>query len=206
MEKFTENALQNFRAGLERFDKIPDEEWEFFSSNIHELVIEKGSYLIRLEERVDKIFYIHRGLLRVFYSDSEGSEINRDFILDSRFFTNMVSFLTASPSHYTVETLEETQVLYFTRATLQKLYSRHPCFDRIGRFMAEMSFVEKEMKEFRFRQQSPEERYRHLVDTRSPLLERVPLYHLASYLGVTPETLSRIRRRLRRCYSKAGKI
>ena len=80
---------------------------------------------------------------------------------------------------------------------MAQLYDRHPCWDRVGRKLLEEQWRRRQDKEMRFRSYTAEEHYRLLIQRRSPLIERVPLRHLASYMRITPETLSRIRARLR---------
>jgi CRP-like cAMP-binding protein len=105
--------------------------------------------------------------------------------------------LTGSPASFSVQAIEPVLALAFPAAMLDTLYGSHPCWDRVGRRMIEQQWVRQADKERRFRLHSPEARYRALIARRSPLVERVLLNQLASFLRITHETLSRIRARLR---------
>ena len=160
----------------------------------HALNVGKNERIVRQGEPTDRMFFIVRGVFRL-YSSSAGREVNLGFDFDGRFVTAYDSFLTRDPSGFSIQALENSELIYFDRATLVELYGRHICWERIGRLMAEQRFVKKIRKENEIRTRTPEERYLHILQNKPRLIERVPQYHLASYLGVTPETLSRIRSR-----------
>lgn len=189
-----ESHLQ-LRTAIKKFVSLPDDEWDIFASELREKRLSRNAFLFRNDERVDKIYFVCKGLLRVFYSNENGAEINRDFIAENRFITCGLSFYRLTPCNYDVRALEDTHLLCFSRGTIEKLYERHKCWERLGRLVAEQNYIEKELKEARFRQLTPEEHYLKIIAEKPVLVKRIPLYHLASYLGITPETLSRIRRR-----------
>jgi hypothetical protein len=87
--------------------------------------------------------------------------------------------------------------LSFTGRVLQSMYARDACWERFGRLVLEMDWIRRADKNRRFRIYTPDEHYRLLIERRSPLIDRVPLHQLASFLQITPETLSRIRARMR---------
>lgn len=159
------------------------------------LFLPKGEHLIQTGDPVDTLYFIHEGALRVYYVH-EGVTYTRSFAFEGRFYTNSYSFNTRTPSHYAVEALEDTHLTRIDRATIEMAYERHPYWSTYARKAAQQNFIQKEQKEMTMRIYSPEEHYWQLVETGSPIVSRVPLYHIASYLGITPETLSRIRRRM----------
>lgn len=191
-----QTLLKRMRHVLERLASLPDEEWSYFFSRLEMLEHARGGQIFRQGERVDRIYFVGRGLVRVFYRSESGEEINRSFFRENEFFTAELSFYGNMPSNVGAEALEDTRLLFISRETLGECYRRNPGWERLGRLIAEQNYVRKEIKEMFSRQTTARERYLHLLAKSPALVERVPLYHLASYLGITPETLSRIRRKL----------
>ena len=175
---------------------LPDSEWAYASRFVREAHFAPRDHLLREGDVGNTIHFIVRGLVRNYQND-DGRELVHGFDFEGRFVASYESLITNTPTYLSVQALEETHTLTLPGAVLLNLYDRHPAWDRVGRKILEDATVRRYDKEMRFRRYSPEEHYHLLIERRSPLIARVPLRHLASYLGVAPETLSRIRSRQR---------
>ncbi|HSA56060.1 MAG TPA: Crp/Fnr family transcriptional regulator [Gemmatimonadaceae bacterium] len=188
---------QRFRQVFTELADVPDEEWQFFWSHVQEQRFKSGAHLFRDGKPARAIHYLLSGLVRI-YHNVDGAELVRGFDYEGRFVAVFESILTGDPSGVNVQALEPTHTLWFPGAMLKHLYERHLCWERVGRKLLEQQWLRRQDKEARFRIYSPEAHYRLLLERRSPLVSRVPLRQLASYLQIAPETLSRIRARLRK--------
>ena len=191
----TDHAQPLRHAFCERAD-IPDSEWLHFRSLVHAKRFAAGEHLIREGCDGSTLYFIVRGLVRI-YHNADGVELVRGFDFENRITGVYESVMTGAASTYSIQALEPTETLAFPGAALRQMCDRHPAWDRLGRRMLEEQWLRSRDKETRFRLYSAEQHYRLLIASHSPLLPRVPLRHLASYLRVRPETLSRIRARLR---------
>ncbi len=193
--KISAHVQQRFREAMEQGTAIPEPEWQHLIERVGVTILPCGSMLFREGDVVRCLYFIARGLLRLFWTNSNGREINSGFDYEDRFMTDVASFFTGVPARFAIQALEDCELLYFDHATYEHLLTRHVCWERLWRRQLETQFVRKVDKELRIRTLTAQQRYRLLVNQASPLLERVPQYHLASYLGIAPETLSRIRAR-----------
>ncbi|MEM6326445.1 MAG: Crp/Fnr family transcriptional regulator [Bacteroidota bacterium] len=142
------------------------------------------------------VLFVARGLLRFYYPGEDGRESNKAFVAEGEFAGALASARLGVPLLYGIEALEDTTVLAAPYEAFAALMDREPVFERLGRRLAETILARKERRTRAFLLQSATERYLDLSETRPDLLQRVPQYHLASYLGVTDVHLSRIRREL----------
>ena len=184
------------RSVFESLATIPDAEWAYAARHVRELRFGRRAHLFRTGEVPVLVHYITKGLIRIYQND-DGRELVHGFDYEGRFTTAYTSLITGQPSHLNFQAIEETHTLSLPGLLLLELYQRHPCWDRVGRKILEDQSIRRNDKEMRFRRYTPEEHYKLLIARRSPLIDRVPLRQLASYLGITPETLSRIRARQR---------
>jgi len=187
---------ETLQAACAKYAEIPEAEWRFFWSQTCRRDFGAREHLVREGHPTSAIYFIVSGLVRLYYN-RDGRELVRGFDLEGRWATVYESVLTGEPSTFSIETLEPTRTISFSGRVLSALYARHPCWDRFGRRILEAQWIRQSDKARRFRVYSPEEHYRLLISRRSPLIDRVPLNQLASFLQITPETLSRIRGRLR---------
>ena len=153
----------------------------------HELLLREG-------EVCHAAAYIERGGLRYFYN-VQGEEHTGQFFFEGEWYTDYDSFLDQRPSAQNIQALEPTRVWLMARADLYRLYEERPVFERFGRLMAEQAYRGSRARGAGLLNQTPAERYERLLRERPQLVQRVSQRLLATYLGIKPESLSRIRRR-----------
>ncbi len=160
-----------------------------------ELNVPKNTILVNHKERCRNLFFIQKGLVRGYYYD-EGKEITNWFAQQEEFATSFYSFITNEPSPETIEALEDCQLIQIGHTDLQDLYKKFPETERIGRIITENYYIKLEERFLNIQFRSAKERYQNLLSKNSSLLQRASLGQIATYLGITQETLSRIRAEL----------
>jgi CRP-like cAMP-binding protein len=174
---------------------LQDDDWAALEAKLTVQQLKKGDYLLRAGEVCRYVSFVNRGLLRMFYL-VDGKEINVGFASENDYLSQYDSFLLRTPSAGQIDVLEDCELLHLSYNDMQAIYLSHPVFERFGRRIAEQLFILVSMQTNRLLTLTPEERYAELVEQHPELLQRVPQYMIASYIGITPEHLSRIRKKL----------
>jgi len=174
---------------------LEDEDLKTFISKFKPLSLKKGDYFIKEGAISRKVAFIISGSMLCVYN-KDGNEVIDEFSLDREFITDYHSFLTNSPADKDVRCIEDTELMVISYEDLQDLYSQKQIFEKVGRLMAEALFLSWQQKAKSLMLDDAEARYLKLITRRPDLPQRVPQYLIASYLGVKPETLSRIRKKL----------
>ena len=141
------------------------------------------------------LYFINKGCIRYFYT-IEGEEHTGQFFFENGWYSDLESFLTQIPTQQTIQAIEPTELVLLPKQNLYDAYEKIPVFERFGRVLIEQSFLGLRAKNKHLTNLSPEEHYLKLIKERPKVIQRVPLLHIASYLGIKPESLSRTRKRL----------
>jgi CRP-like cAMP-binding protein len=157
-----------------------------------DLSIPKNTVLIKEGERCRNLFFIQKGLMRGYYYDA-GKEITHWFAKEEEFATSFYSFITNEPSPETIETLEDCELVQIAHSDLQNLYADFKETERIGRIITETYYIDLEERFLNIQFKSAKERYQNLLSKNPSLIQRASLGQIATYLGITQETLSRVR-------------
>jgi len=175
---------------------IPASELDYVTPHLMERVFAKKEYLVQAGEEAMNFYFILSGLVRLFYSTLDGKEFNKGFAMEGGYAGSFHSLVLQAPCGFFVQALEKTRTLVLPNRLLRDLYARHACWERLGRRNAENLAIVKEALEKELLLDSLETRYRRFLKEYPGLAERVPQYHIASYLGVTNVALSRIRKNI----------
>lgn len=155
----------------------------------------KKEFVLEEGQICDKIFFINSGCARVFFN-VDGEEKIVQFFFGDSWYTDYGSFLTAQPTIENLQAIEPCEVVHFKKSDLINLYITNPVFEKVGRVMAENAFMSLMQLNTMRTNLEPEERYSNLLKQRPELVQRIPQHYLASYLGIQPQSLSRIRKRI----------
>jgi CRP-like cAMP-binding protein len=139
------------------------------------------------------IYFILEGAVRTFYRDRNSDDITSWLLFEGDLAISVSSFYNQSPSFEAMEALEDSWVVVLSYESLMNLYQKHMEFNYIGRSLTEAYYIKSEEKANTLRMLSAQERYEQLVKLYPFILKRVPLRYIASYLGITQSTLSRVR-------------
>lgn len=160
------------------------------------MTIKKGAQLLSIGETCKAIYFILQGGVRTYYIDKDGNDITSWLLFEGELAISVYSFFSQRRSFEAVEALEKCTLLTLTYEKLSFLYRQYPEFNFIGRHLTEQYYIRSEAKANALRMLSAKERYVDVLQNQSQLLTRVPLRHIASYLGINQSTLSRIRTRV----------
>jgi CRP-like cAMP-binding protein len=175
---------------------IPEDELDKFLSISKTNSFHKGEYFIRAGEMPTKMGFVIKGLFRYVYISDEGKEFTKSFMPENRFLSAYSSMILNQPAYFFIEALEDSNILEISYHDWLDLRKSHPCWDRLLLQMIEKGFIVKEKRERELLLLDAERRYRIFLEEFPDLEARVKQHIIASYLGITPERLSRIRKKM----------
>ena len=181
---------------MSNFIELTDEEKQSILEAFPVKTFEKGTVLLREGEIAKDSFFVIKGCVREYFINNDGEENTTNFYTEYQSAVNFASISNRSPSKYFLSCTEKTTVAIVNAEKETALYKKHPRFGEVCRVEMEKMMGEKQESLSKSINSTPKERYLNLLEERPDLINRVPQYQLASYLGVKPETLSRIRKRI----------
>jgi CRP-like cAMP-binding protein len=165
---------------------------DFLMSRLQFVEISKKSFVLREGDVCREIYFVTKGLLRCFYNKNE-KDVSSWFMKEGDVVISVESFLKQTKSKENIQALEDCSLYYINYDELQLAYSNFSDFNTIGRILTEKYYLLSEQRLYSLRMQRASEKYLFLLNHFPQILLRVPLKYIASYLGITEETLSRIR-------------
>lgn len=156
----------------------------------------KGTILLRQGEISSRCYFVLAGCIRQYSCDEDGKETTYNFFTEEQAVVMFKSYKQRVPSDYYLSCIEDSTLLVGDLDSEERMYHKFPELIKITRSILELNFGEAQEERAVFMGASPEERYLSLLKKRPGLVKRVPQHQLASYLGITPESLSRIKKRL----------
>lgn len=192
----TDDLLAPLSAAMCALAPIPQEELRFVATVAKTISVEEGEYFLRADDVPAYIGFVARGLLRIFHVGSNGVEFTTQFFVAHSVAASYADFLERRPTRYFVQALEDSVLLALDLPTYTELLSRHVCWQILARKVVEDMFSRKLDREIDLLSRDAEERYTRFLTEYPGLEPRLKQYHVASYLGISPVSLSRIRRRL----------
>ena len=179
---------------VSRHVALNGEEEQYFRSILKIRTLRKRQYLLQAGDVCHFETFVNRGCLRAFTTNNKGEEHTAMFAIEDWWISDLFSFLTGTPASQHIEALEETEVTMIEKNDLENLYLKVPKFDRFMRIILQNAFVANQQRVLASISQTAEEKYLNFIKKYPAMEQRIPQHQIASYLGITPETISRIRK------------
>lgn len=184
-----ELILQNITKHI----SLDSAETELFTSILEHTKVKRKGFLLRQGEVCKTENFIIKGCTRTYTIDENGFEHIVMFGVEDWWIGDLASFLTKTPTNYSIDTLEDTEVLQITQPNLELLYQRVPKFERFFRIIIQNAFIAQQTRINQNLSYTAEQRYKDFINRYPTLEQRIPQKQIASYLGITPQSLSRLR-------------
>lgn len=191
-------CFQRMRSTVKQWVDLSDEHWHTFASIFRKRNFPPLAHVLMPGTKVYELIFMNEGLLRFYYCGDDGAESNKAFVTENTFVGPLASSALELPVIFGIQTLEASECLTATFKEFTALFQRHPIFERLGRLLAESLLIRKELRTRSLLLESGKDRYLNFLAHESHLIDRVPQYHIASYLGITEVSLSRLKRSLER--------
>jgi CRP-like cAMP-binding protein len=182
---------------IARFASPPAEQVRDFAAEARTSLVARGDFLVELGETTHPLFFVHSGIIRyMLVLPESGDDVTKDFTFGPTFAVSFGSAVSGQPARVAIAAVTDCVVSIWPFRRLTALYDADAEWQKLGRKLAEWLYVRKEDREIAFLTRTPEERYAEFMLTFPAKMAQVPQRHLASYLGITPESLSRLKARL----------
>lgn len=172
--------------------EIPDEQWSAFEGITEARHYSKEEYFVQLGENSNLTGIVVSGLFRAYYLTQEGKFIVRKFYKSGEIMGPLASAIAKEPAHVTIDAIEESDVVQMRYSDFSRLREQHPCWERLSRILLEANYVRREQRAFQLLAFDATQRYRLFQEEYSEVCRRMSKSDIASYLGISPESLSRI--------------
>ncbi len=193
--------MTTFQKFIEQLINIDETEWNATGIKFNSVYYKKGDIINKEGEVFRNIYFINSGIVRSYFIDSKG----RDFTwyihysgdkanLKNLFVVDYASFIKQEPSKLFFEVIEDTELFSIDFNSIQKLYNLSAKWQEFGRLMADEGYYHIHHRTMSLLTENAKTRYKRLLKENPNLLQIVPQYYIASYLGITPQSLSRIRK------------
>ncbi|VAV85760.1 cAMP-binding proteins - catabolite gene activator and regulatory subunit of cAMP-dependent protein kinases [hydrothermal vent metagenome] len=178
------------------YTPLNNEEIECLESKLTERKVKRRQFILQEGDVCKHISFVVSGCFKMYKVDTKGTEHNLQFSIENGWIADLGSFHSEKPSELYIEALEASTILQITRPDLILLYTNFPKFDRIFRVLIENAFVSLQKRVLQNISSTAEERYVDFLKTYPSLFNRISNVQIASYIGVTPEFLSKIRKNI----------
>jgi CRP-like cAMP-binding protein len=184
-----ELILKNIAKHIE----LAPEEVEYFTSILKPKALRKRQYFLQAGDISRHECFVNKGCIRTYNVDEKGQEHVVQFAIEGWWAGDLYSFLSAQPSEYNIDALEDSELFLIDKNNLEQLYTRVPKFERFFRILLQNAFIASQRRISENLSLPAEERYISFIQRYPRFEQRLPLRQIASFLGITPESLSRIR-------------
>lgn len=178
---------------ISRFITLDPEEEKYFISILKVKRLKKKQYLLQESDISRYEFFVNKGCLRTYSIDEKGQEHIVQFAIEGWWTGDMYSFLTQTPALYTIDALEDSELFCLDKPSLEELYIKVPKFEKFFRHLLQNAFIAVQRRIIESMSLTADERYCRFIENYPLMEQRLPLKQIAAYLGITPESLSRIR-------------
>jgi CRP-like cAMP-binding protein len=189
-------SLDALHAYFRNLIDITDEEFDFCSSLFIPKKFRKNEFLLREGEVCKFGIFVAKGCLRLYSIDKKGEEHIVQFALEDWWISDISSMITGKPSIYNIDALEDSEVLSIDKPSFEKFIAYSPKFEKTFNFGSQKSRIALQERVTAFLTMTAEEKYLYMIKSYPNIVQRVPQRHIASFLGITPESLSRVRKNL----------
>jgi len=178
---------------ISRFITLTPEEEQYLTSILKIKKLKKKQYLLQEGDITRHQYFVNKGCLRTYTIDEKGQEHIIQFAIEDWWTGDMYSFLTQTAARYTIDAIEDSELLCLEKNALEELYIKVPKFEKFFRNLLQNAFISLQERITSNLSQPADERYCTFINKYPDMEKRLPLKQIASYLGITPESLSRIR-------------
>lgn len=189
------NGLEIFKEWLYQVPYLKEEDCALFESSLKIKTFKAKELFLNEGKICHVVGFVNKGCFRTYYL-SDGKEINTHFTFEKEFVSDYDSFLQSKTSKYFIQALEDAEIVTFDLPTLQRAYDLSHNWERFGRMISEECYQQINQRVESFLFLNGEQRYLNLLSEKPHIFDRIPLYHIASYLGLERESLSRLRRKV----------
>ncbi len=188
--------MTELKTYLDHLTPISIDTWSKLEILFVEKELKKGDYFIKEDKIAKEIGFMKEGIIRAFYRNNKGFEYNKHFFVNQCFIGGYASLITESVNQINQQALSNCKIFVAKYSAFKGLYPTCGDLERAARILAESAFVEKEQRELEIILLNAEERYKIFQKEYPNIEQQIAQYHIASYLGITPTQLSRIRRKI----------